>query len=383
MTDASYNIVLSDKTLDALLQYKTDIQSGKTAPGDRLKAQMATAPAALTTENFIEAVLAKKSPCIFAESAIKGDGSDWNHRELALLGDINVTMPVKIFDNGVWSPSNPDFKEYAAPLDGHLLFTPGALLNTGKHFKGQSPDYTEVVSGGEIDQEKYNGLIERRMLPLFAAANESAKQTGKPAFITLPGIGCGAFAGEFKGEMAGHLNIALQELLEKHGSKFGHIKGVYFDTFNECGNQQRDIHGIQYRVRPAMQNPGKPQLAPPTTYQEAGDDFSGCTLYKIVAWDHVSLPGNDFFANSRSTDDGVSAAATNSMEIVTGLAGRYAHGKYNPPAGYASWGDVADKNGVHLTAQQNIKIVTATGDCVTLGHYKAAIPKNKALSFKR
>ena len=54
-----------------------------------------------------------------------------------------------------------------------------------------------------------------------------------------------------------------------------------------------------------------------------GDDFSGCILFSIVAWDHVSWPGNDYFGGSRSTDDGVKAAATDSMAVLTGIEGHY------------------------------------------------------------
>lgn len=384
MASVPYKIVMSDKTLDAITAYKEGIASGRETPGARLQKSLNAvlrqenkATADLSTEQFLQALLATKAPRIFAESEIRGDGSDWTKRELSLLGDINVTMAAKIFDNGVWSTAHPDFKEYGAatPLQGNLLFTPGALLNVGRGFKGQSPDYLEVVSpAGEIDQQKYNQLIERRMLPLLVQANDDAQQSGKPAFITLPGIGCGAFAGEFRGEMGSHLNIALQALLQKHGSQLPHIKAVYLDTFNECKNQQQFIHGIAYRVRPATQNPGKPQLATPQTYAEQGDDFSNCTLYKIVAWDHVSLPGNDFFVNDRNTDDGVSAAATNSMESVTGITGRYISGKYLPPQGYQDWEDVVLRHNLQLTVKGNVNIVTGTAQLLTLQDYQASKP---------
>ena len=39
-------------------------------------------------------------------------------------------------------------------------------------------------------------------------------------------------------------------------------------------------------------------------------------LFSVVAWDHVSWPGNDFYAGQRKTDDGVKAAATTAMQIV-------------------------------------------------------------------
>lgn len=384
----AYDIVLSEQTLASLLQYKADIAGGTAKPGDRLKQAIDETgiPAArMTTQDFIQALLATKQPMIFAESAIKCDGTDWTHRELAILGDINITMDAKIYDNGVWDPSDKNFREHRPPLEGQLLFTPGALLGVGKAFSGVSPDYAEIVSGNAIDQAKYNALIERRLLPLLAHANECAKVDGKPAFITLPGIGCGAFAGAFKGKMGAHLNEALQAMLEKHGETLPHIAGIYFDPFAECGNQQKDIHGIKYRVRPATQNPGKSQLCAPAAYAESGDDFSGCKLYKIVAWDHASYPGNDFFGNSRMTDDGVSAAATNSMECVTGIRGYYAGGQYAPPRGYESWDDVVSDNGIRLIAKDNVKVATQDAVCMKLSEYEAnaAVPPPRRMQPKQ
>ena len=85
-------------------------------------------------------MLSTKQPKFFAESAIQGGGIDWNNSELAILGDINVTVPVKIYDNGVWDPSAPGFAVHQKPLDGELLFTPGALLKSGPGFVGKTPD---------------------------------------------------------------------------------------------------------------------------------------------------------------------------------------------------------------------------------------------------
>ena len=55
-------------------------------------------------------------------------------------------------------------------------------------------------------------------------------------------------------------------------------------------------------------------------------------------------PGNDFFIGSHATDDGVKAAATSSMSVLTGLEGEYdaASGKYQPPQPWSSWGAVVD-----------------------------------------
>jgi hypothetical protein len=377
----AYDIVLSEQTLQNILQYKSDIASGKATPGDRLKQALdetGVPPARVTAQDFIQALLATKQPMIFAESAIKCDGTDWTHRELGILGDINITMKAKFYDNGVWDPAHKDFREHKPPLDGQLMFTPGPLLGVGKSFNGISPDYAEVVSGKSIDQTKYNALMERRLLPILSHANECAKADGRKAVITLPGIGCGAFAGAFKGRMGAHLNEALKTMLEKHGESLSHIACVYFDPFAECGNQQKDIHGIKYRVRPATLNPGKAQLCAPSVYGEAGDDFSGCKLYKIVAWDHASYPGNDFFGNSRMTDDGVSAAATNSMECMTGLRGSYMGGMYMPPRGYESWDDVVADKGIRIVARDNVKVITNDATCMTLVEYEKSAAASPA-----
>lgn len=382
----AYDIVISEETLRNILLYKADLAAGG-KPGDRMKKALeetGTAPGAMTTEDFIQALLATKQPMIFAESQIRGDGTDWTHRELALLGDINVTMDAKAFDNGTWKPTDKNFATHSPPLDVKLMFTPGALLGVNKAF-GQSPDYEEVVVNGRIDQEKYNALVERRLLPLLAHANACAEADGKDAVITLPGIGCGAFAGELRGQMGGHLNIALQAMLEKNKGNLKHIALIYFDPFGECSMSQKAFGDTLYRVRPALQNKHKPQLLSPQDYAEKGDDFSRAKLYKLVAWDHASWPGNDFFGNSRSTDDGVSAAATNSMEVLTGIRGAYADGRYNPPQGYDSWEEVVERNDIRLSAQGNVKIVTRAAEHMDLAAFEtsaAAPPSAPRAAFK-
>ena len=383
-TPPAYDIVISEETLGNILKYKSDLAAGTALPGARLK-QALDAGDRSTTEGFIQALLSTKQPLIFAESEIRCDGTDWTHRELGLLGDINITMNAKAFDNGVWKPTDKAFATHTPPLDVQLMFTPGALLGVGPDFKGQSPDHDEVVVNGRIDQDKYDALVERRLLPLLAHANANAKAEGKNAVITLPGLGCGAFAGDFRGQMGAHLNTALQALLKEHAGKFEHISMVYFDPFGECGNIKKDYGDVSYRVRPALMNGYKSQLLAPGGYAEKGDDFSGAKLYKIVAWDHASYPGNDFFGNSRSTDDGVSAAATNSMEVITGLRGNYAGGQYNPPAGYDSWEDVVDRNGIRLVARNNVKVVTRNADYMDLAAFEnsaTATPTAPRAAFK-
>ncbi len=70
-------------------------------------------------------------------------------------------------------------------------------------------------------------------------------------------------------------------------------------------------------------NQNKPQLCVPSHYAEEVDNYSDCLLFSVVAWDHVSWPGNDFYWGGRATDGGVKVAETSSMNVVTGVDGLY------------------------------------------------------------
>jgi hypothetical protein len=153
-----------------------------------------------------------------------------------------------------------------------------------------------------LNREGYYGLYERRLLPVFQHVNDSASVQGKQALLTIPGLGCGQFAGPFAGQLGTELKMVLERFLTLHGASFPQIKAVYFDPYSQCSNSRQEIHGISLMVRPLLQgNAGKSQLCQPSAYAEASDDFSDCTLFSIVAWDHVSWPGNDYFGGSRCT----------------------------------------------------------------------------------
>lgn len=208
-----------------------------------------------------------------------------------------------------------------------------------------------TLADGQLNREGYYGLYERRLLPVFQHVNDSAAATGKHALLTIPGLGCGQFAGPFAGQLGIELQAVLERFLTQHGESFPHIKAVYFDPYSQCSNSRQEIHGISLLVRPLLQgNAGKSQLCQPSACAEDGDDFSDCILFSIVAWDHVSWPGNDYFGGSRCTDDGVKAAATDSMAVLTGVEGHYDphRGAYLPPAPYHTWDEVVRQNGLRL-----------------------------------
>jgi hypothetical protein len=87
---------------------------------------------------------------------------------------------------------------------------------------------------------------------------------------------------------------------------------------------------------------GRKEYGSSAAHADDGEDLSGCRLSSFLAWDQVSWPGNDFFGGARATDDGVKAAATDSMEMIIGIAGHYCAGRnaYQPPEPYATWGEL-------------------------------------------
>jgi hypothetical protein len=326
--------------------------------GQRLQGRLAgQSLERMSLETFFGELFETKEPRYFAESEVYGDGTDWNLTELGLLGDVSVAVPVTIFDDG--RHTSPSM--HHPPFKGTLVYTPGALLQSGK---GTTPADWDAVVGADdtICEEAYYALYRRRLLPVFEYVNAHAPGP-RSALLTIPGLGCGMFAGKFHGELGAKLQAVLARFLTEYGEAFPNIKAVYYDPYAECENARHEIQGITFFVRPLTKQPGngKPQLCRPADYAESGDDFSHCELFSIVAWDHVSWPGNDFYAGARATDDGVKAAATDSMAALTGVAGTYSepHGKYRPPSPHGTWEQVVNDG----RATRNLRLWNPAAVC--------------------
>ena len=354
-SQTAYAILLSQTTAEQLDKYANYLNGGGDCGARLAKSLIRAKPRPLDRSGLLSALLNTKKPQIFAESHVEGDGTDWTSRELSLLGDISIAMQVSIFDNG--AHQNP--KVYDASFMGHLIYTPGALL---RNDRGHMPaDWEAVTIDNEYNREKYFTLYERRLLPIFTYISERAIERKAPAFVTIPGIGCGQFAGPFRGQM-GHLFLAaLVHLMETHGQNFRGIKAVYYDPYNEGINETRIIHDIPFIVRPLMENnQEKSQLCAPSFLgQDTAGNFDDCELYSLVAWDHVSWPGNDYYLGARITDDGVKAAATDTMKVMTGVEGYYSEDiyKYLPPHPYRNWEDVVAKNNLKIQTENNVHIL--------------------------
>ncbi|MFO8085023.1 MAG: hypothetical protein R6U27_11970 [Desulfobacterales bacterium] len=355
-----YKILMNHMTYEKIRSYLRDLKdlsAEKVEPGSYLYRQLKGMDIAeLSPEEFTETLIRTKRPQIFAESAVSGDGSDWNQTELSILGDISIAVPVIVYDNG--KHYNPEVHE--VPFGATLLYIPGALLINGM---AKTPaDWEEVTVNDQIGYKKYYALNARRLLAPFIFANNVAASKNKKAFITVPGIGCGQFAGNFRGQLGSLLKEVLIEFLKKHAKRFSNIRAVYYDPYAECENERHEIECLSFLVRPLTKgNENKPQLCHPRIYEEDQDDFKKCELFSFVAWDHVSWPGNDFYIGLRATDDGVKAAATNSMAVVTGIEGYYdvSTNTYKPPKRYDYWNSVVIKNGIQLQVKDNLVVVSA------------------------
>lgn len=334
-----YTILVPGDTLSRAEELLADLRLDRSRAGGCLQRFLSAVPLeSLTPLNLLALLFDTRRPQIFAESEVAGDGSDWSLTELSLLGDVSVAVPVTIFDDG--AHRHPAV--HASPFGGMLVFTAGALLNNGH---GHTPaDWPDVVScDGRVDPDGLLTLYRRRLVPVLRHINAHAISR-RSALVTVPGIGCGQFAGPFRGQLAPLLETVLRQLLHDHGKEWPNIRAIHFDPYSQCSNSREPIQGILFQVRPsrAAGNQPIPQLCPPPAYAAAEDDFSRCRLYSIVAWDHVSWPGNDFYIGSRCTDDGVKAAATDAMAAITGVAGRYdpLRTQYLPPAPFRDWNEV-------------------------------------------
>ncbi len=349
-----YKILTHQETFQKIAFYQKALEAHNVAAGSYLANNLGDKDISrLRTEEFIELLVRTKHPQIFAESVVYGDGSDWSKTELSLLGDISIAVPVTVYDNG--RHSFPTVHEN--PFHATLLYVPGALLRNGR---GQIPaDWDEVTINGRIDDYSYYVLYERRLLPAFSYADGVASSSNRKAFMTIPGLGCGQFAGKFKGQLGEKLRQTLIRFLERHGERFPNVRAVYYDPFRECNNERHEIGHISLFVRPLTKgNAGKSQLCQPQAYAEAGDDFTDCELFSFVAWDHVSWPGNDYYIGSRATDDGVKAAATDSMAVMTGVEGAYNSRTYtyDPPRMHKTWEDVVLARQIQLQVKDNLVV---------------------------
>ncbi|MFM7515045.1 MAG: hypothetical protein ACKO3F_17140 [Cyanobium sp.] len=241
-----YTILVPGETISRAEELLAELRLNPGQAGSYLQAILAGPPMeSLAPLDLLALLFDTRRPQIFAESEVAGDGSDWSLRELSLLGDVSVAVPVSIFDDG--AHRHPAV--HATPFRGMLVFTAGALLDNGH---GHTPaDWPEVVSSdGRVDPDGLLNLYRRRLVLVFRHIDAHAAG-GCPALITVPGIGCGQFAGPFRGQLAPLLEAVLRQLLHGHGKEWPNIRATHFDPYSQGSNSREQIHGILIQVRPS------------------------------------------------------------------------------------------------------------------------------------
>ncbi len=348
-----YDLVMSYQTMDKAKEYLENIKKNRESMGQHLKNELSGVLLdTLTPILLIRHLLATKKPKIFAEKAIQGDGSDWTQDELSILGDLGVAVDVDIFDDGIHVKPNIHDK----PFQGTLLYIPGALLASKP--TATPADLNEVVQNDKVHEEKLYQLYLRRLLPLFKYVNKKMETTNQKAFITLPGFGTGCFAGKYKDNLKQMLGNAIEKLIKEHPFVFTHISAVYYDPYEECVEKNITIGKTEFMIKP-FNSCNKSQLCPPSEYSsKKGKIFSDHKLFSFVAWDHVSWPGNDFYKGQRKTDDGVKAAATNSMSKMTNHNGHYDRQQYKYiPENFNDWDAVIQNQKIKFGQDENLYVL--------------------------
>jgi len=164
------NWILSKETVFKIENLFEAIELGHLKPGKHLRQSLDDAAlSSLAFEDKLRLVVNTKVPRIFAESEIRGDGTDWSQEELSILGDVSVGLPVEIFDDG--HHANPTV--YETPFQGFLVFTSGALLRSGF---GKPCDWDECVNGTAFNFDGFKSLYTRRLLPVLTRLQKNDRE---------------------------------------------------------------------------------------------------------------------------------------------------------------------------------------------------------------
>ncbi|MGJ3502360.1 hypothetical protein ACR9PU_13890, partial [Piscirickettsia salmonis] len=200
-----YHVLMNEATFGKAAGYLDELKENPSLAGKYLRTALQDVDLSrLSVEEFLDHLIRTKRYRVFANLEVGyHPQADWSLVEACILADIAVTMDVDAYDNG----RHHDPQVHPEPLALNLTFIPGPVLGTGNG--AMTPDMEECIVDGRIDQESYYQLIERRFLPYFAEVNECAGRKGRDAFMPIPGVGCGEFAGKFKEEIHACFQHAL------------------------------------------------------------------------------------------------------------------------------------------------------------------------------
>jgi hypothetical protein len=313
----SYRFTVSADTFEQVKAYLSRVKLDINEAGLLLrKALKGVNLKTLTPEKFIQYIINTKKPKNFAEVILASPecrkASGYSDSDLEILACIGTVMPSYAHNNGGHYKT---FKNYAIPLPCLMGYVSAPLFTQDKG----SLDDAMLSHHLVVDTTHYNREIEKRLLPILIEMNSQASAFGKKLKVTIPGLGCGLFAGPYGDQgnrsIYSDLNHALKELIKNHAAELTHIEGIYFDTYmGVIEAESMDISGIKYQcVASSRQSGEQTQLELNAEERQNSEIMLGT----IVAADLLSWAGNDMWANSRATDEGVKGGSTLTLVQIT------------------------------------------------------------------
>ena len=213
---------------------------------------------------------------------------------------------------------------------------------------------TEIKDDNNEFINLYYENIKIKLLPIFKKINKYASFENKPAFVSMPGIGLGMFIGSMllKKLVVNALIYSIYKLLNENNFKeiklfrldlssrdiehpFSEIiQGINFKDFHYTGigNREDKFKKLNYDTKIIIESFKKTNISNIIEPEKYSNEVKDCSLYRIVAGDAISYPGNDMYVNSKDTDEGLIGGSSNLMGKVVNT--NVCYGEYKSSARY-------------------------------------------------
>ncbi|MCW5583226.1 MAG: hypothetical protein KIT56_04950 [Gammaproteobacteria bacterium] len=300
----------------------------------------------MKTQEFMACLFQTAEPTIYPEDG--GDGTKkakegWTEKEYNLLANSqkmlkSVTVHHKVTrNNSKDTLISPDSRpEVDCVFFNALLFNDNNPMDLERCLKkplakGQSiKDFVEQIKQEQqkdlfdkyVDFDKYKSLLSERLLSVLKLANE---ENPKGFILTIPALGCSAFAGIFQGtdgkNMRKYFEQAFKKIIAENQSSLTNLKAiVYTDGEESC--KVADIEGTGIPFIETNKSIGTAPLLDDeigAVLREKGCE--GCRVVVGVAGDPFACTNNDYNAGKTTTHEGGVGSTTNATTIATEVEG--------------------------------------------------------------